>query len=207
MLRTASVNISRNSALVFGGSRVKVFVHVAINTMWGCRREIKPLLASLGPASYTCCQVRDYTMAQQGGAQVVGNQIVGNIGMYYAAYRLSQQGWNVMPTARNARGVDLLVYDVRAHIYKGIQVKALSKRIPVPLGKTLDNLMGDWWIIVTNAGTTNPMCFITKPEEVQQLAHRGEKEGRISYWLQPKHYNTDQFREAWDRIGRGDVAL
>jgi hypothetical protein len=24
--------------------------------------------------------------------------------MYYAAYRLSQQGWNVMPTARNARG-------------------------------------------------------------------------------------------------------
>jgi hypothetical protein len=43
-------------------------------------------------------------MAKQRGAQVVGN-----IGMYYAAYRLSQQGWNVMPTARNARGVDLLV--------------------------------------------------------------------------------------------------
>jgi hypothetical protein len=39
-------------------------------------------------------------MAQQGGAQVVGN-----IGMYYAAYRLSQQGWNVMPTARNARAL------------------------------------------------------------------------------------------------------
>ena len=41
-----------------------------------------------------------FVMPQQGGAQVVGN-----IGMYYAAYRLSQQGWNVMPTARNARGV------------------------------------------------------------------------------------------------------
>jgi hypothetical protein len=41
-----------------------------------------------------------FVMARQGGAQVVGN-----IGMYYAAYRLSQQGWNVMPTARNARGV------------------------------------------------------------------------------------------------------
>jgi hypothetical protein len=35
-------------------------------------------------------------MPQQGSAQVVGN-----IGMYYAAYRLSQQGWNVMPTARS----------------------------------------------------------------------------------------------------------
>ena len=88
-------------------------------------------------------------MAQQGGAQVVGN-----IGMYYAAYRLSQQGWNVMPTARNARGVDLLAYDVSAHIYKGIQVKALSKRDNVRLGNTLDKFLGDWWIIVTNAGTS-----------------------------------------------------
>jgi hypothetical protein len=33
-------------------------------------------------------------MAQQGGAQVVGN-----IGMYYAAYRLSQQGWNARPSS------------------------------------------------------------------------------------------------------------
>jgi hypothetical protein len=70
-------------------------------------------------------------------AQQVGGQVVGNIGMYYAAYRLSQQGWNVMPTARNARGADLLAYDVGAHIYKGIQVKALSKRNPVPLGNSL----------------------------------------------------------------------
>ena len=54
-----------------------------------------------------------------------GAQVVGNIGMYYAAYRLSQQGWNVMPTSRNARGVDLLVYDVGAHVYKGIQVLSL----------------------------------------------------------------------------------
>ena len=38
--------------------------------------------------------------------------------MYYAAYRRSQQGWNVMPTARNARGVDLLAYDVGAHTFE-----------------------------------------------------------------------------------------
>jgi len=43
-------------------------------------------------------------------------QVVGNIGLYYAAYRLSEYGWNVMPTARNARGVDLLAYDVGANI-------------------------------------------------------------------------------------------
>jgi hypothetical protein len=134
-----------------------------------------------------------------------GTQVVGNVGMYFAVYRLSMMGWNVMPTARNARGVDLLAYDARARRYKGIQVKAVSKEIPpIPLGKSVDELMGDWWIIVTNAATTNPVCFIMKPDEVMRHAHRGEKEGRISYWLQSKKYNVDEFREAWDRIGRGD---
>jgi hypothetical protein len=65
------------------------------------------------------------------------HQVVGNIGMYYAAYRLSRRGWNVMPTSRNARGIDLLAYDAPAGRYLGIQVKALSKpKAPVPLGTT-----------------------------------------------------------------------
>jgi hypothetical protein len=40
-----------------------------------------------------------------------------------------------MPTARNARGVDLLAYDASAHRYLGIQIKALSKCGAVPLGR------------------------------------------------------------------------
>jgi len=141
-------------------------------------------------------------MPRQGGTQVVGN-----VGMYFAAYRLSLMGWNVMPTARNARGVDLLAYDVTAHTYKGIQVKALSKpKPPVPLGKSIETFMGDFWIIVTNAATSAPVCFIMTPDEVKRLAHRGEKDGRVSYWLQPNKYHTDEFREKWDRIGRGDDA-
>jgi len=28
----------------------------------------------------------------------------------------------------------------------------------------------------------------------------------VSYWLQPSKYHTDVFREAWNRIGRGDVS-
>jgi hypothetical protein len=89
---------------------------------------------------------------------MAGTQVVGNIGMYFAAYRLSQMGWNVMPTSRNARGVDLLAYDMSASRFHGIQVKALSKRNPVPLGKSVEELMGDWWIIVAQAATL-PVCF------------------------------------------------
>ena len=132
-------------------------------------------------------------------------QVTGNVGLYFAAYRLSQMGWNVMPTSRNARGIDLLAYDATAERKLGIQVKALSKELrppPVPLGKSIDELMGDWWIIVTKA-TTEPECFIMTPDEVKRLAHRGEIDGRVSYWLQPSKYHTDEFRERWDRIGSG----
>src|SRR5580700_3223614 len=63
-------------------------------------------------------------------------QVTGNVGMYFAAYRLSQMGWNVMPTSRNARGIDLLAYDAAVDRKLGIQVKALSKRSPVPASPT-----------------------------------------------------------------------
>ncbi|MBW1728622.1 MAG: hypothetical protein JRJ62_13835 [Deltaproteobacteria bacterium] len=129
-------------------------------------------------------------------------QVTGNIGLYYTCYRLSRMGWNVMPTARNARGIDIIAYNRKGTEFIGIQVKTLSKRNPVPLGSTLEKIMGDYWIIVNNV-SKEPNAFILLPDEVKSLAHRGEKEGRVSYWLQPASYDNEQFKEAWHRIGYG----
>jgi len=87
-------------------------------------------------------------------------------------------GWNVMPTARNARGVDIIAYSRDASRFVGVQVKALSKRNPVPLGTSLDKVMGDFWIIVNKVATA-PSAYIMLPSEVIERAHRGEKEGRV----------------------------
>ena len=46
-------------------------------------------------------------------------QVTGNIGLYYVCYRLSRRGWNVMPTARNARGIDMIAYNKNAHTGSG----------------------------------------------------------------------------------------
>ena len=132
-------------------------------------------------------------------------QITGNIGLYYTCYHLSRLGWNVMPTARNARGIDIIDYNSNGSRFIGVQVKALSKRNPVPLGTNLNRIMGDFWIIV-NKLAREPSAFILLPDEVKKKTHRVEKEGRISYWLEPGSYDTDEFREAWDRIGFGNVA-
>lgn len=131
-------------------------------------------------------------------------QVTGNAGLYFVAYHLSLLGWNVMPTARNARGIDLIAYDATGTDFLGVQVKALSKRNPVPLGTDLENLMGDWWVIVTNVATT-PAAYVMTPAEVRAAAHRGERDGRVSFWLQPPQYDAAAYREAWARIGRGDA--
>jgi hypothetical protein len=129
-------------------------------------------------------------------------QLTGNVGLYYCCYKLSLLGWNVMPTARNARGVDIIAYSRNASRFFGIQVKALSKRAPVPLGTSLEKIMGDFWVVINRVATA-PTAHILLPSEVLALARRGEKEGRVSFWLQPPDYDQPQFREAWERIGHG----
>jgi len=130
------------------------------------------------------------------------NQVVGNVGLFFVCYRLSRLGWNVMPTARNARGVDVLIYSNDTSRKYTVQVKALSKRSPVPLGGNIDRLLGDFFVVCRKVNSDKPECFILTPAEVRDLAHKGEKNGKTSYWLQPKQYETDNFRENWDRIGQ-----
>ena len=98
--------------------------------------------------------------------------------------------------------VDIIAYSRDASRFVGVQVKALSKRNPVPLGTSLDKVMGDFWIIVNKVATA-PSAYIMLPSEVTERAHRGEKEGRVSYWLQPADYEHETFKEAWERIGHG----
>lgn len=69
--------------------------------------------------------------------------------------------------------------------------------------------MGDWWVIVSGiAASGKPNCFIMKPEEVRERATRREKrekDGRVSYWLQPARYEMEEFRDKWDRIEHGNI--
>lgn len=128
-------------------------------------------------------------------------QVTGNIGLYYTCYHLSRMGWNAMPTSRNARGVDIIAYNDDCSKTISIQVKTLSKKNPVPLGKSLNNVMGDYWVIV-NEVMKEPHTYILLPREIKRLAHRGEKDGRVSFWLQPSAYCVEKYHAAWQRIGK-----
>jgi hypothetical protein len=75
------------------------------------------------------------------------NQIVGNMGLYHVCYELSRLGWNVLPTSRNTRGVDIVIYSQDSKRKHTIQVKTLSKRNPVPLGSK-PSLIADLKLII-----------------------------------------------------------
>lgn len=113
------------------------------------------------------------------------NQVVGNIGLFYICYQLCKRGWNAMPTSRNAKGIDILIYSQDGTRKYTIQAKSLTKAAPVPFGGNIDNLMGDYVIICRNI-LTEPEIFVGSNAEIRDRIHRGEKNGRISYWLQPK---------------------
>jgi len=113
-----------------------------------------------------------------------------------------------MPTVRNARGADLYAASDDERRVIPIQSKALSKRNPVPFGGSLDTLCSEWWVITINANEQAPTCFILSLAEVKDAAHRGVNDaGKVAYWLQPKSYSLDEYREAWDRLGDPSAAV
>lgn len=108
-----------------------------------------------------------------------------------------------MPTARNARGIDLVIYNFDASCKLTVQVKTLSRRPAVPLGSHLDHLYADFVVICTDVATDRgPMCFVLTPDEVRDRAVR-DKKGKRHYWLPRANYADEQFRENWSRFGDG----
>ena len=93
-------------------------------------------------------------------------QIVGNIGLYYVCFKLSKLGWNVVPTSAGTIGVDVVCFSRDARRKHAIQVKSLRKRPAVPLGKSLDKIMGDYWVIVNSLDTGKPRTYILLPSSL-----------------------------------------
>jgi hypothetical protein len=132
----------------------------------------------------------------------VKHQLTGNAGLYHVARELSRRGWHVMPTVRNARGADLYAASQDEGRVLAIQSKALSKRAPVPLGRSLDTLRSPWWVVTVGANSATPICYVLGLDEIRAAAHCGPSSaGGVAFWLQPKSYAVPAYEEAWERLG------
>jgi hypothetical protein len=131
------------------------------------------------------------------------NQVIGNIALYYTAYILSRYGWNVLPTSRNTRGADIVIYSQDGTKMHTIQVKGLFKRNPVPFGSNLDNLIAEFYVIVLlNELKSEPWAFVLKKENIIEKLVKRDKNGKVSYWLKDMKF-LSEFKDKWDIIGYG----
>jgi len=132
----------------------------------------------------------------------MSNQITGNVGLYLVCTELSKRGFNVMPTARNAKGVDIVGYSDDGKSFT-VQVKALTKRNPVPFGKSMDHLPADYYVIVVHA-TEEPIYHILTRQELQdaKVSQFPSKSAGVGFWLEPKnYYKKDEYvKDAWKKI-------
>ena len=127
----------------------------------------------------------------------LSSQIVGNVGMYYVCFRLSELGLNVMPTARNAKGIDIVAYRADGKGFLGIQVKSFSKRCAIPLGTSRDKVMGNVWCVVVRQKDGSLVTYVLTPQQIKDGAHQ---DGDGSWWVEPKKYELPECRDNWDYI-------
>jgi hypothetical protein len=141
-------------------------------------------------------------------------QLIGNAGVYHVARELSRHKWNVLLTVRNARGADLYAISQSERTVVPIQVKAHSgKPNDVQLGLNPDRFVTPWWVVVANAATEEPACYVFSLEDIMRLKYRdpgvrsGKPEEERIWWFH-RHYFTPghdrealDAREAWGKLG------
>jgi len=127
-------------------------------------------------------------------------QITGNVGLFYISYRLSRMGWNVLPTSRNAKGIDILSYGKDGETFHTIQAKGYTDIEAIGPFKKKTEVIADYYIIASSVYQA-PGTYILTKEEVRE--HLTPHEG--VYWLEIKDYKKPEFLEKWDKIGFGFV--
>jgi hypothetical protein len=137
---------------------------------------------------------------------VNANQLTGNIALYHAAWQLSRQGWNVMPTVRNARGADLILTKPDESDVRFVQVKGVKGKRNIFLKPNLEDLQSGWWVIVSNAETAEPVSFVLTLDEVK--AGATQSNGKTPMWhlvhkkrkCPEKGYAHDVYCNAWHKL-------
>ena len=124
-------------------------------------------------------------------------QLTGNVGLFFISYRLSRLGWNVLPTSRNAKGIDILAYGKHGDKYT-IQTKGYTERGAIGPFKEKTDVIADFYIVASYVYQSPKTYILTKNEVTKLLRLQDGK-----YWLEYRDYEKAEFLEKWDKIGFG----
>ena len=130
-------------------------------------------------------------------------QRTGNVGLFYIGYKLSRLGWNVLPTIKNAKAIDMMAYNENGEKIS-IQCKGFTNTESVGRFKEKDEIIADYFIISTDVYRKPVTYILTKDDVLRNLT-----KNKNGYWLEKSRkkddnfYMKDEFCERWDKIGYG----
>ena len=126
----------------------------------------------------------------------LSTQIIGNIGLFHVCYELSRRGFNVVPTSRNTRAVDLIVgtADFKRHATVQIKTTTIDMGITLQTKKKAPTIndalafvgMADIWVYVRldpDHGHKVKRVTIWESSDKDLL-----REGGTHWWYQPWDY-------------------
>ena len=132
-------------------------------------------------------------------------QRTGNMGLFYICYKLSRFGWNVLPTIKNAKAIDIIAYKENGEQPISIQTKGFTNVESVGKFRDEADIAADFYIITTNI-YERPVTYILTKSDVKKNLTKNED----GHWLEKssvkgsdRYYLKDEFRENWEKIGMG----
>jgi hypothetical protein len=144
------------------------------------------------------------------------NSLIGNAGVYHVACQLSLRGLIVLPTVRNAPGIDLVAVHPDGSRNANIQVKSSQDRVRFwPLGSKYVNFKGpnNYYAFVRYVKKERAFeVFFVHADQVIEDAARDTKEGRqrgckdwAPCWTLPKNQESvRQILNNWSLLGLAD---
>ncbi len=121
--------------------------------------------------------------------------ITSNMGMYYVCYKLSGLGFYATIKKRSP---NIVVCKNEANSREVvIRVRSSSEQYAISLEDNLEDIQGDFWIIVTLLNHSEPQTYILSSDEVKKGA---SQDGDGRNWLEPEDYVMEKFKERWRRI-------
>ena len=134
---------------------------------------------------------------------IKNKQLTSNAGLYYICYELSKRGWNVLPTSRNAKGVDIMIYNQSANDVHTIEVKSSQSSFRDTID--MKDVLSEYLVIcnkirlnrtnksvTTETVTKTPVVYICKKDQIDRDGIK---------FIHPSYYR--EFEGRWDLIGTG----
>ena len=121
--------------------------------------------------------------------------ITSNMGMYYVCYKLS--GLSFYATIKRRRPNIVVCKNEANSREVVIRVRSSSEQDAISLEDSLENIQGDFWIIVTRLNYGEPQTYILSSDEVKKGA---SQDGDGRNWLEPEDYVMEEFKEKGKRI-------